>query len=71
MIRLSRLVTTATPVLAAPLVADAPQAASSTRAAITTREIDGHLRLPSHDLLEWLSPATRGGEFAGLRRVIP
>src|SRR5688500_18002407 len=64
MVRTSRFVAAAA-LLAAPLsAASAQQAGSATASGITAREIDGHLRFLSHDLLEGRAPATRGGELA-------
>jgi hypothetical protein len=64
MIRASRFVAAAA-LPAAPLSAASTQQAGATAASgITAREIDGHLRFLSHDLLEGRAPATRGGELA-------
>jgi Zn-dependent M28 family amino/carboxypeptidase len=51
--------------LAPPLAANAQQRSPvASSSGITAREIDGHLRFLSHDLLEGRAPATRGGELA-------
>jgi Zn-dependent M28 family amino/carboxypeptidase len=48
----------------APLgVAGTQQTRPAPESGITPREIDGHLRFLSHDLLEGRAPATRGGEL--------
>jgi Zn-dependent M28 family amino/carboxypeptidase len=64
MIRTLRFVSAAALMLATSGVADAQQTAPAASSAITAREIDGHLRFLSHDLLEGRAPATRGGELA-------
>src|SRR5687767_12064877 len=64
MIRPFRFVAASALVLATALVADAQQSAPAATSAITVRELDGHLRFLSHDLLEGRAPATRGGELA-------
>ena len=43
--------------------APASATAQTARPAITTAEIDAHLRFLSSDLLEGRAPATRGGEW--------
>jgi Zn-dependent M28 family amino/carboxypeptidase len=64
MIRIPRFAPAFALVLATALVADAQQSGPVATSAITAREIDGHLRFLSHDLLEGRAPATRGGELA-------
>src|SRR5688500_15253114 len=64
MIRSTPFLAAAALLLAAPSAITAQQAAPTLSGAITAREIDGHLRFLSHDLLEGRAPATRGGELA-------
>ena len=52
------------PLCAGAQVATSRAAATPARSHITEREIDGHLRFLSSDLLEGRAPATRGGRLA-------
>jgi Zn-dependent M28 family amino/carboxypeptidase len=64
MFRIPRFVAAVALLLATPLFAGGQQPAPAGTSPITAREIDGHLRFLSHDLLEGRAPATRGGELA-------
>ncbi|MFN2566062.1 MAG: M28 family peptidase [Gemmatimonadaceae bacterium] len=64
MIRTPWLVAAAALLAASPVGVSSQQPAAAAASGITAREIDGHLRFLSHDLLEGRAPATRGGELA-------
>ncbi|HEY1952355.1 MAG TPA: M28 family peptidase [Gemmatimonadaceae bacterium] len=62
MTRPTALLTAALAMLVSPALAAAQNSASA--AAITSREIDAHLRFLASDMLEGRAPATRGGRIA-------